>query len=193
MDYRNRLGETTYGLSKNTVIYGHYLEPKSYGGGMFTDLLNYGDIDYYKEHPVIELDTLYGNYKFKVIAAYVAADSAAKDNALFYFWNTDFSDESTLGFATECARRSYIRTENAVDVLPDDKFITLSTCSHTCDIDGRVNARFVVVGRLIRDGESEEVSVDLVYKNTNPRMPQLWYDLRGLTNPFADVPIWRAN
>lgn len=192
MDYRNRLGNTANGLSKNTIIYGHYLDPVEYGGGMFTDLVSYENLDYYKEHPIIEFNTLYRSYKFKVIAAFVAADSASKDNALFYFWDSGFSSDSTMGFAEECARRSYIRTEKAVDVKPDDRFITLSTCSHTCDIDGRVNARFVVVGRLLRDGESEEVNVDLAYQNENPRMPQLWYDLRGLTNPFADVPIWQS-
>lgn len=192
MDYRNRLGNTGNGLSKNTIIYGHYLDPVEYGGGMFTELVSYENLDYYKEHPIIELNTLYGSYKFKVIAAFVAADSASKDNSLFYFWDSGFSSESTIGYAEECARRSYIRTENAVDVKPEDKFITLSTCSHSCDIDGRVNARFVVVGRLLRDGESEEVNVELAYQNENPRMPQLWYDLRGLTNPFADVPIWKS-
>lgn len=199
MDCRNRLGNTANGLSKNTIIYGHYLEHGKYGGGMFTDLKEYANLDYYREHPVIELDTLYGSYKFKVIAAYVAADSASKDNSLFYFWNTDFSDSGTIGYAEECARRSYIRTENAVDVLPTDKFITLSTCSHECDTydaaagKNIVNVRFVVVGRLVREGESEDVNTELVYKNSNPRMPQLWYDLRGLTNPYADVPIWRDN
>ncbi len=199
MDCRNRLGNTADGLSKNTIIYGHYLEHGKYGGGMFTDLKEYADIEYYRAHPIIELDTLYGSYKFKVMAAYIAADSTSKDNSLFYFWNTDFSDGGTLGYAEECARRSYIRTEKAVDVLPDDKFITLVTCSHECDTydsaagKNIVNVRFVVVGRLIRDGESEEVNTELVYKNSNPRMPQLWYDLRGLSNPFAGVPIWRDN
>lgn len=188
MDYRNRLGNTKKGLSKNTIIYGHYLENQR---GMFTDLNLYQDVEYYKEHPIIEMSTLYGNYKFKIIAAFIAADSEEKDNALFYYWDDTFSDENTLGFANECAIRSFIRTENAVDVLPTDKFLTLSTCSHTCDIDGKVNARFVIVARLVRDGESDEVDTSLVAENPQPRMPQLWYDLRGLDNPFEKVPIWQ--
>lgn len=188
MDYRNRLGNTKNGLSKNTIIYGHYLENQR---GMFTELNSYQSAEYYAEHPIIELSTLYGNYKFKIIAAFIAADNEKNDNSLFYYWDDNFSDGNTLGFANECAIRSFIRTENAVDVLPTDKFLTLSTCSHTCDIDGKVNARFVIVARLVRNGESLEVDSSLVTENAQPRMPQLWYDLRGLTNPFADMPIWK--
>lgn len=191
MDYRNKISKSLNGLSKNTIIYGHYLNPEKYGGGMFTNLNMYEDIEYYKEHPIIELGTLYGKCHYKIIAAFIAANVAQNDNSLFYYWDNEFSEENTLGFASECARRSFFRTENAIDVLPTDKFLTLSTCSHTCDIDGEVNARFVVVARLVREGESMDIDMDKVYVNENPRMPQLWYDLRGLENPYASVPVWQ--
>ena len=189
MDHRNKLGNTSKGLSKNTIIYGHYLKNQR---GMFSDLDKYEDVEYYKDHPIIEMSTIYDNYTWKIFAAFLAAESADHDNSLFYFWDDKFSDGNTLGYANECARRSYF-INPSVDILPTDKFLTLSTCSHACDIDGKVTVRFVIVARLVRDGESTDVDTSTAYANANQRMPQLWYDLRGLTNPYSAVPIWKAD
>lgn len=188
MDYRNKIGKGSGTLSKNTILYGHYLKNQR---GMFSDLDKYMDVEYYREHPIIEMSTLYSSYRFKIIGAFIAAVDAKYDNALFYYWYDNFSDANTMGFVNEVAFRSYF-VNPSIDVLPTDKFLTLSTCSHSMDIDGMVNARFVVVGRLIRDGESPEVDVSAAYTNTNRRMPQLWYDLRGETNPHSQYAIWDA-
>ena len=188
MDYRNKLGKGNSGLSKNTIIYGHYLMNQR---GMFSDLDKYMDVEYYREHPVIELSTLYNSYRWKIIGAFVAAINEDHDNGLFYYWYDDFTDSNTLGFANEVAFRSYF-VNPAVDVQPDDKFLTLSTCSHSMDIGGVVNARFVVVARLMREGEGAEVDVNAAYANPDRRMPQLWYDQQGLTNPYSQYAIWDA-
>ncbi len=188
MDYRNIIGKGSSSLSKNTILYGHYLENQR---GMFTDLDDYMDVEYYKEHPVIEMSTLYSSYRFKIIGAFIAAAEEKYDNKLFYYWYDDFTDENTLGFANEVAFRSYF-VNPAIDVQPTDKFLTLSTCSHSLDIDGMVNARFVVVARLVREGEDPEVDTSAAYSNPNQRMPQYWYDRHGLTNPYAQYAIWDA-
>lgn len=188
MDYRNKIGKGSKTLSKNTIIYGHYLKNQR---GMFSDLDKYMDVDYYKEHPIIELSTLYNNYRWKIIGAFIAVVEAKYDNSLFYYWYDDFTDANTLGFANEVAFRSYF-VNPSIDVTSTDKFLTLSTCSHSMDIDGMVNARFVVVARLVRDGESDEVDVSAAYENPERRMPQLWYDQNGLTNPYSQYAIWDA-
>lgn len=188
MDYRNRLGRGGQGLSKNTILYGHYLQNQR---GMFSDLEKYMDVEFYREHPVIELSTLYGNHSFKIIGAFIAAAEAKYDNALFYYWCDEFTDANTLGFANEVAFRSYF-VNPSIDVEPTDKFITLSTCSHSLDIGGMVNARFVVVGRLVREGEDPSVNTDAAYSQPEHRMPQAWYDRNGLTNPYAHYAIWDA-
>ncbi len=189
MDYRNNVVPGGTGtLSKNTILYGHYLKQQR---GMFTELDRYMDVEYYKEHPVIELSTLYSNYKWKIIGAFLAAYEEEDDNSLFYYWYDDFTDEKTLGFANEVAFRSYFQNPS-VDVVPSDKFLTLSTCSHALDVGGMVNARFVVVARLVRYGESEEVDVSAAVDNPDRRMPQLWYDLNKKENPYKDYEIWSA-
>ncbi|MBR3768772.1 MAG: class B sortase [Clostridia bacterium] len=188
MDYRNRIAKGSNTLSKNTIIYGHYLKNQR---GMFSDLDKYMDVEYYKEHPVIEMSTLYSRYQWKIIGAFIAVVEEQYDNSLFYYWYDNFSDSNTLGFANEVAFRSYF-VNPAIDVQPTDKFLTLSTCSHSMDIDGMVNARFVVVARLVRDGESAEVDVSAAYENPTRRMPQLWYDQNGLQNPYSQYAIWDA-
>ena len=188
MDYRNRLGNGSKGLSKNTILYGHYLQNQR---GMFSELEKYMDVEFYREHPVIEMSTLYGNYSFKIIGAFIAAAEAKYDNSLFYYWYDDFSDANTPGFANEVAFRSYF-VNPSIDVMPTDKFLTLSTCSHSMDIGGMVNARFVVVGRLVREGEDTAVNTDAAYAQPEHRMPQAWYDRQGLTNPYSHYAIWNA-
>lgn len=188
MDYRNKLGKGGKELSKNTIIYGHYLKNLR---GMFSDLDKYMDVEYYREHPIIEMSTLYKNYEWKIIGAMLAAVDEKYDNSLFYYWYDNFSDANTLGFANEVAFRSYF-INPTIDIQPTDKFLTLSTCSHSMDIDGMVNARFVVVARMVREGESADVDVSAAYENPNQRMPQLWYDLNGLTNPYSHYAIWDA-
>ena len=158
---------------------------------MFSDLDKYMDVEYYREHPIIEMSTLYKNYEWKIIGAMLAAVDEKYDNSLFYYWYDNFSDANTLGFANEVAFRSYF-INPTIDIQPTDKFLTLSTCSHSMDIDGMVNARFVVVARMVREGESADVDVSAAYENPNQRMPQLWYDLNGLTNPYSHYAIWDA-
>ena len=74
----------------------------------------------------------------------------------------------------------------------DDKIITLSTCTHVYDSlkSGGVDARLVVVGRLLRNGESESVNTDNVLVNSDYRRPQIWYDKNGKSNPYASSRKW---
>lgn len=191
MDYRNLLlWNAAPALSKNTVLYGHHMASD---GSVFTCLENYTDLDYYKEHPVIEYDTLYANYKWKIIGAFLNYPNDPADGEdLFYYWYTDFTDGNTVAFANEVASRSFV-VNPSVDVQPTDRFLTLSTCTYMLDRGSRVNARFVVVARLVRDGENAEVDVEKAFANEDRRMPQLWYDIHDEENPYEDVPIWQAD
>ena len=189
MDYRNILWDAVPTMSKNTVLYGHHMASD---GTAFTCLENYTDLDYYKEHPVIEYNTLYANYKWKIIGAFLNyPNDPSEGDDLFYYWYTDFSDGNTVAFANEVASRSFfINTD--VDVQPTDHFLTLSTCTYMLDRGERVNARFVVIARMVRNGESADVNVEKATANEGRRMPQLWYDINNEENPYADVPIWQA-
>lgn len=173
-------------LTRNTTIYGHNFDNKL----IFDELHNYQDPEFFKQSPVIEFNTLYKDYKWKVIAAFhTNGESAGDNNYLFYYIAAKFGNNSFMKFYDEIQQRSYIHT--GVDVQPDDKVLTLSTCTYFFDRNGSLeNARFVVIARLVRDGESEEVDTNLVTKNENVRYPQLYYDVFGGTNPWRNASKW---
>ncbi len=177
MDYKN---DPKY-LDDNTIIYGHHMTD----GLIFSNLDKYKTLEGYKESPIIEYNTLYDTYYFKVFAAfYINATPADDNNYFFNFMITDFStDERFLKFADELKKRSVIDT--GVSVQPDDKLITLVTCTYEFN-----DARFVVVGRMVRENENVDVDTSNATLNTNPKFPQAWYDVKGLTNPFKDDKKW---
>ncbi len=173
-------------LTRNTTIYGHNFDNKL----IFDELHNYQDPEFFKQSPVIEFNTLYKDYKWKVIAAFHTNGSSEGDNGyLFYYIASVFGNNSFMKFYDELQQRSYIHT--GVDVQPTDKVLTLSTCTYFFDRNGSLeNARFVVIARLVRDGESEEVDTSLVTKNENVRYPQLYFDVFGGTNPWRNSSKW---
>ncbi len=168
-------------LDLNTVIFGHHMNDKT----IFGALDNYKDIEGFKSAPVITFNTLYKNYKWKVIAAFITNAYAEDDNDyIFRYYFTSLSTQERFSaYLNELAQRSLYDT--GVDVLPTDKLLTLSTCSHEFE-----DARFVVVARLVRAGESEEVDVSKATVNSNPRFPQAYYNAKKLTNPYYNAARW---
>lgn len=177
MDYKN---DPKY-LNDNTVIYGHHMTD----GLMFSNLDKYKTLEGYKESPVIEYSTLYETYHFKVFAAFFINATPADDNNYFFnFMISDFStDERFAKFVDELKKRSVIDT--GISVQPDDKLLTLVTCTYDFN-----DARFVVVGRMVRENEDVSVDTSLAKLNTSPKYPQAWYDVKGLTNPYKYEPKW---
>lgn len=180
VDYRNNLKT----LDDNTIIYGHHMRDNM----LFAQLENYKSFDGYKNSPVIEFNTLYSKQKWKVFAVFVTNDSRSDDNGyMFNFIVPNFhTRESYASYIDALKERSLYNT--GVDVKTDDKILTLSTCDYDFD-----NARLVVVARMVRPGESENVDVSSAVVNENPRYPQKWYDVKGKTNPYRDSFRWEPN
>lgn len=168
-------------LDDNTVIYGHHMTD----GLMFSNLDKYKTLEGYKESPIIEYSTLYETYYFKVFAAFISNAKLVDDNGKYFnFIVTDFlTDEKFNGFVDEVEKRSIFKTD--VSVQPDDKLITLVTCSYEFD-----SARLVVMGRLLRENETTAVDVSAASINPTPKYPQAWYDAKNMANPYADDIGW---
>ncbi len=183
MDYRDHADN----LCKNTILYGHNFLDST----MFSDLEKYKSIDFYKASPVIEFNTIYKNYKWKVFAVFMTNADAADDNGYVFNYIYPFmTDDNFEDYIEELAQRSLYFT--GVDVRKTDKILTLSTCTRDMDIkgNGQTNARLVVVARLVRSGESESVNTSAVIANDNPRYPQIWYTAHNLNNPFVNAYRW---
>lgn len=168
-------------LDRNTVIYGHNMSD----GSIFAPLNKYKTLDGYKTAPVIEFDTVYGTYKWKVIAAFISNADPEQDNG--YVFPSNFTklenNDSFMNYIDCLMERSLYDT--GVDVLPTDKILTLTTCTYDFD-----DARFSVVARLVRPGESEGVDTSLAKENEKPHYPQAYYDKKKKKNPYKNAEKW---
>ena len=175
-DRKNNLGYMTE--SKNITLYGHNMKDDS---TMFSQLLHYRDLDYYKQHPTFTFDTLYRDGKWKIFSVMITNADPNEDNGyVFDYRKTDFtSDEQFLYWVNECKKRSVINT--GVQVDKSDEILTLQTCTYEFN-----DARFIVIARRVRSGESETVNVSEAVNNPDPIYPQAWYDYLGIKNPHPN-------
>jgi SrtB family sortase len=193
LDYRNDIEFT----DRNTIIYGHNFDNNKddkQDDIIFGDCLSYLDVEYYKQRPLIEYDTLTRHYTFKIIACMLTNGDSTGDvdngqNYLFNYIAVNMSNECFMEYIDELLQRSFIHT--GVDVIETDKLLTLSTCQYEWDVGGALqNARCVLVARMVREGESVEVDTSKAVQNENPRMPHLYYKIFGGENPYYSAEKW---
>ena len=172
-DYRNNL----YFLDRNTIIHGHNMRSDD---EMFGVLEEYRDPETFKKAPTIELNTLYGNYTFKIYAVIIVNSNTEQDNGKRFYYNfANATDAEFADYIKELDKRKLYST--GVDITPQDKLLTLSTCCYDF-----YDARLAVIGRLVREGESTEVDTSLVTTNKSPKYPQAYYDAQKTTNPYKN-------
>ncbi len=179
-DYR--IAETQFVvLPKNTVIYGHNMRSDDLIFGMLEE---YRDIDGFKKAPIIECNTIYGDYKWVVCAVFISNSKAEHDNGYVFPYNfIDCSDQKFAEYITELEKRRFYDT--GVDLAVTDKILTLSTCCYDFP-----DARLVVVARLLRDGESVSIDTSKAIKNPDPKSPQALCDELGKPNNYAYDARW---
>ncbi len=171
LDWRNYFDYVVEGTrvldnSQNLIVYGHEMKD----GSMFGELKNYKEIDgFYSEHPIVELSSNYENYKYKVFA-YFIIDSEDETETKYDCWNTlNFDNEDHFyDFVNNARKRSFILSD--VDVRYGDQLLTLSTCNSIFD-----TGRFIVMARLLRDGEDPETGTQNPKRNDNVLWPSVYY------------------
>ncbi len=168
VDYRTDLRTT-----QNTIVYGHNMRT----GTMFETLLQYRDLNFYRQHPIIDFDTVYEEGQYEVFGMFIA-NTREEDGEIFDYLNfLDGTEEKFMEYVENVQVRSLINT--GVEVEPGDRLITLSTCSYEF-----TDARFVVVARKLREDEDpDEIDTAEAVKNPSPLMPDIWYELYGGVNP----------
>ena len=174
-DYRNSMTS----LDRNTIIYGHNMR---HDDKIFGTLEQYREPETFKKAPLIRLNTLYKDYTFKIYAVFISNSKKQDDNG--YVFNYIFNEATNARFREyikEIDKRKLYTT--GVDINENDKILTLSTCCYDFE-----DARLVIVGRLLRDGETEQVNTSLVTVNESPKFPQAYYDAKRMDNPYANDP-----
>lgn len=125
----NKIGQDM----QHYIVYGHNTEVDT----RFTPLLNYKNVDFFKDHQIIEFATLDKIYKFQIFSVY-------KTDTSFYYIETDFDNKEEYGeFLKSLKEKSEYDTE--VEVNSNDTILTLSTCDYSIK-DGR----YVVHAKLIK-------------------------------------------
>ncbi len=177
--------QNTYAaLDYNTSIFGHNME---YDDLVFGELEKYRKIDGFKKAPVIHLETMYADYTFKIYAVFLTDSDYDSSGWFFDYIFTQLKDENECReYIAEMDQRKLYST--GVDILPTDKLLTLSTCAYDFSTE-----RLVVVGRLVREGESAEVDVSKAVTNNNPRYPDKYYQRKGIANPYSSAAKWIPN
>lgn len=162
-DYESTFGDRN-SISQNTVIYGHSMDD-NVDGLKFSQLKKFTDVEFAKKNPYIYFSTPEDNMKFKVFSVMYTEKSLKYNHA-----NMRTAEFTEL--VKELKNRSVLTYD--VDVRSSDKLITLSTCTYPTQQQNKKlddDARFVIVGRLVRPGE-EAPDTATVEVNATVRKPQ---------------------
>lgn len=172
VDYRS----TDSTRSKNVILHGHNIQT----GVFFHDLMEYGgldgDLDFYKEHPIVTFNTPDGDAKWKIISV-MKTSTLYEHGEFFNYMQGEFtSDAEFMNFVYNCRIRSLF--DIPVMTNENDQLLTLSTCSYEF-----TGFRTVIVARKVREGEDEKVDVQLASYNDNVLFPDVYYMRYGGTRP----------
>ena len=126
-DFRN----TAPMAERNYIVYGHYMKD----GSIFGCFEKYKNKSYYESHPVMYYFTPGGDYEIELFAGVLTSTSE-------FSYRTDMSDKRFAEMIDWAMEKSFF--DSSVEVGPEDKIITLSTCSYEYE-----NARCVLLGKLV--------------------------------------------
>ena len=100
VDYRTNLRTT-----QNTIVYGHNMRT----GTMFETLLQYRDMNFYKEHPTLTFDSVYEEGEYKVIGMFIA-NTRPEDGPIFDYLNfLDGTEETFMEYVENVREQMCIR------------------------------------------------------------------------------------
>lgn len=164
--------------STNITIYGH----SAADGTFFAPVKQYKEFDFYKEHPTVQFDTIYGKGQYKIIGLMmVNTDISQKDVFNFHDY-VDLTESQFKFYIENVEKRSYFKT--GVDVKFGDQLLTLSTCDTEVINSNTTPYRMALVARKVRPGESADVDVAKASINKTVEMPAGWVKKMGKNTPF---------
>lgn len=128
LDFENNV----YFHEPNTIIYGH----NSKSGEVFNDLDKYRDAAFFEKHRFIEFDTLYDRQRWEVFSFF-------RTDTGFDYIRISFPTKSDYASLLDGIKKRSIH-ESGVSVSPNDRILSLSTCTN----EG-LNLRYVLSAKLV--------------------------------------------
>lgn len=156
--------------SKNVILHGHNMD----NGMVFHQLLDYANINFYANAPVIHFDTPKYNADWKIISVFKTNTLPAHGDFFNYLIGEFGSETEFMDFVYNVRERSLIDTP--VTVNENDQLLTLSTCSYEF-----TDFRTVIVARRVREGEDPDVDISQATTNPDAVWPQCYYARNGGT------------
>ncbi|MBO7252685.1 MAG: Ig-like domain-containing protein, partial [Oscillospiraceae bacterium] len=161
LDYRANIEDPTTQL----LIY----LPHADNDPKYAELVNFKNLEYYQQHPVINFNSLISNGKYKIYAVVLFPSGY---EGIPYQSCMDTRDNGKL--IEKALEHSLM--EIPVDVHASDELLTvMSEDLSLMDENGKY-ARIVIFARKIRPGESEAVNTQKAVIKPNTYMPSSWYD-----------------
>lgn len=136
VDYRN----LPHFQEANTLIYGHHMR----NGSMFKAITYYARQAFFDANPYMLIIAPDSHFIVEILAAYTTDSS----DHCYDFALSDYDDMREYIFKAK--RKS--NCETFVEVLPEDRLVTLSTCAYAFE-----NARYIAIGKLTQTWEKPEV------------------------------------
>lgn len=132
----------------NLIIHGHNMK----NGQMFASLHKYKGEKFYREHSVINFDTLYGQGEYEIIAVFLSRVYKKNENVFKFYQFTEARNKEEFDkYINNIKELSLYDT--GVTAEYGDELITLSTCSYHTE-----NGRIAVVAKKIKSKASESAN-----------------------------------
>ena len=160
MDYT--VAHTPDSQSTNTILYGHSDDKR---GLQCSAVKGYRNVDFYKQHPTIDFDSVYSDGTYKIVSFFITNQNAG--NWFPYHTFIEGGEQDVLNYVAQAKERSYINTN--VDVVGTDKLLTIQTCE---DTNASNFNRLVLVARKVRPGEDASVDTSGAAQNANQVLPK---------------------
>ncbi|MGI6608522.1 MAG: class B sortase [Erysipelotrichaceae bacterium] len=125
--------------SDNVIIHGHHRSD----GSMFAALLKYKNIEFYREHPIINFDTINECHQYQIIAVFSVRVNTGNDKFKFYNFIDAESSKEFDDYVSSC--KKYSLYDTGVTAEYGDKLITLATCDFAYK-----NGRFLVIAKRVK-------------------------------------------
>lgn len=126
--------------STNIIIYGHNMKNST----MFSRMLDYKSEDFYKEHPYITFNTIYGDGEYEIVAVILARALYVGEEGFRYYGMIEASSEEEFNEYMENIHALELY-DTGVDARYGDQLLTLSTCEYSQE-----NGRMAIIAKKIK-------------------------------------------